>query len=401
MGLILLIIELVVVAYFIYVGLYTFVFGLASNFYRSKFDHPVKTKSKFAVLIPGYKEDEVIIDVAKQAIQQNYPADRFDVIIIADSFKQATLDQLKDLSLITEVVSFEKSTKVKALNKVLAKIGSRHDYDYAVILDADNVMEQGFLERMNTLHQKGFKAIQGRRAAKNDVTTLAFLDGLSEDINNNIYGKGSIVLNCSSSLKGSGMSFDFELLRQELAAMDSIGGFDRELELRLVNRGVNVYYAAQAIVKDEKVEKSEVFENQRKRWISSQYHYLKAYFGDGIKAGLRGKFALFNSIILRNLQLPRLLNIGLVNVILLITIFIYFYFPVLHMSIWIYILLAFLVDIGVVLAISREYLNFRLLKSIFLLPGIFFKMLLLMFKLKGANKKFIHTPHGAGSDNKS
>jgi hypothetical protein len=27
------------------------------------------------------------------------------------------------------------------------------------------------------------------------------------------------------------------------------------------------------------------------------------------------------------------------------------------------------------------------------IPVIFFTMLLLLFKLKGANKKFIHTPH--------
>jgi cellulose synthase/poly-beta-1,6-N-acetylglucosamine synthase-like glycosyltransferase len=197
------------------------------------------------------------------------------------------------------------------------------------------------------------------------------------------------------------MSFDFELLRTELAVMDSIGGFDRELELRLVSRGYKVYYAADAVVKDEKVEKSEVFENQRKRWISSQYHYLKAYFGEGVKAGLKGDFALFNSIILRNLQLPRLLNIGLVNVILLLSIFFHLYLPVLNLNIWIYVLVAFLVDMGVLMAISREYLTLRLLKSIILLPGIFFKMLLLMFKLKGANKKFIHTPHGTGSDNKA
>ena len=401
MSIVIFLIESIIIVYFLYVGLYTFIFGLFSNFYRSKFDQVASQKAKFAVLIPGYKEDQVIIEVAKQAIEQNYPKEKFDVIIIADSFKKSTLDQLDQLNLITEIVTFEKSTKVKALNTVLAKMGEHHAYDYAVILDADNVMDAGFLEKMNALHQQGYAAIQGKRAAKNDLSTLAFLDGLSEDINNNIYGRGSVVLNCSSSLKGSGMSFNFELLRTELAQMDSIGGFDRELELRLVQKGIKVYYAADAVVRDEKVEKSEVFENQRRRWISSQYHYLKAYFWQGLKAGFTGKFAEFNSIFLRNLQLPRLLNIGLVNLILILSLILYFNSSILNLNIWLYVIVAFLLNFGVALAISKEYLNFRLIKSIILLPGIFLKMLLLMFKLKGANKKFIHTPHGTGTNNHS
>ncbi|GAA5034648.1 glycosyl transferase [Marivirga lumbricoides] len=389
-----LIFELIVVAYFLYVGLYTFMFGFASHFYRSKATKASTAKGRFVVLIPGYKEDGVIVSVAKDAVKQNYPQDKFDIVVIADSFQQETLKQLAELPIHTEIVSFEKSTKVKALNEVLGRIGDGSGYDYAVILDADNLMDESFLERMNTLHQQGFKAIQGRRAAKNDMSTLAYLDGLSEDINNNIYGKGSVALGCSSSLKGSGMSFSFALLKSELAQMASIGGFDRELELRLVKQGVKVYYSENAVIRDEKVEKNEVFENQRKRWISSQYHYLRLYFTEGLAALFKGNFVLFNSIILRNIQLPRLLNIGLVNFILVLAIVLTAVFSVLQIQLGLYILVAVLVDVGVFLAISKEYLNGRLVKSIILLPGIFLKMLLLMFKLKGANKKFIHTPHG-------
>jgi hypothetical protein len=45
-------------------------------------------------------------------------------------------------------------------------------------------------------------------------------------------------------------------------------------------------------------------------------------------------------------------------------------------------------------AIPGRLYNMHLLKSVFLVPVIFFKMMLLMFRLKGANKTFIHTPHG-------
>ncbi len=61
--------------------------------------------------------------------------------------------------------------------------------------------------------------------------------------------------------------------------MTSVGGFDRELEILLLTRGIPVVYYKDAGVYDEKVQKTAVFENQRKRWIASQYRYLAKYFG--------------------------------------------------------------------------------------------------------------------------
>jgi hypothetical protein len=42
---------------------------------------------------------------------------------------------------------------------------------------------------------------------------------------------------------------------------------------------------------------------------------------------------------------------------------------------------------------GRQY-NKNLLRSVLLVPVIFFRMIMLMLRLKGANKSFIHTPHG-------
>jgi cellulose synthase/poly-beta-1,6-N-acetylglucosamine synthase-like glycosyltransferase len=386
------VIEYILIIYALYVSIYTFVLGGSSIFYKRPSYLYNKPKSKFAVLIPAYKEDGVIISVAQDALEQDYPAELYDVVVIADSLKPETLIKLHALPIKCIEVSFEKSTKVKALNKALSSLSN--DYDYAVILDADNLMESKFLAKIEELHvQKGFQAIQGQRASKNDDTTLSFLDGLSENINNNIYGKGSVVLNMSASLKGSGMSFDFNLLKDNLAEMESIGGFDRELELRLVQGGHKVYYAHNAIVKDEKVEKTEVFENQRKRWISSQYFYLRKFFWKGIGAFFTLRITLFNSIVLRNLQLPRLINIGLINLLGILAIAINSVNQLFNADLW--LLNIILLDLGVMLSISREYYSFKLVKSVFMLPVIFLKMFGLLFKLKGANKKFIHTPHGS------
>src|SRR5690606_18533657 len=97
---------------------------------------------RVAVLIPAYKEDGVIVDAARHALEQSYPADHFDVVVIADSLQRGTLERLAQLPIKVIQVSFERSTKVKALNRAMEVLGD--DYDCALVLDADNIMERHF-----------------------------------------------------------------------------------------------------------------------------------------------------------------------------------------------------------------------------------------------------------------
>ena len=118
--------------------LYIFVYAVAGLFYRQP-PYPVKPMLlKIAVLIPGYKEDEVIVEVAKEGLLQDYPQDYYDIIIIADSFQPETITSLKTLPIQVIEVKFDKSTKSKALNKAMERLPS--GYEIAVILDADNLM---------------------------------------------------------------------------------------------------------------------------------------------------------------------------------------------------------------------------------------------------------------------
>lgn len=383
------IIEVVLLSYFGYVSLYSFILAIAGLLYKSRRAPEARTRRRVAVLIPAYKEDAVITEVAAQALQQNYPTDFFDVVVIADTLQPATLKKLAALPIKVVEVNFEKSTKVKALNRAMEVIGD--DYDCALVLDADNVMERDFIHSMNNLFDLGYRAIQARRDPKNENTSMALLDGLSETINNFIYRQGNVALGLSASLNGSGMMFDYHVFKETMAEMDSIGGFDRELELKLLHRDIKVYFAKNVIVYDEKVASQQVFERQRKRWISSHFHYLSKYFLEGWQQLFRGNMAFFNSAVLRNIQLPRLLNLGLLSVTIVLSFvfstFLYFS-PILWLS------LLGLNVLAILFAIPARRYNRKLLVSIVLLPRLFVKMFLLLFKLKNANKSFIHTPHG-------
>lgn len=383
-----LLIELLFLCYFGYVVSYTTIFSFGGLLLYKIPEQIENAPRKFCVLIPCYKEDLVILDVARKALEQSYSRTNYTVVVIADSLQPATLAALRELPIRVVEVHFESSTKVKSLNAALQSLPP--EYDYAVILDADNVMEFTYLEKMNKSLSPQVRAIQGQRKPKNQNNSLAILDGVSEAINNHIYRQGSVALGLSSSISGSGVVFDFQLIRQKLGGMDSVGGFDRELEVLLLSDGIKVAYHKEAIVLDEKVSKSKTFQNQRKRWISSQYIYLRKYFSAGMRALLKGNFTFFNSTVLRNIQLPRLINIGLLT---FLTLILYFVRQDLFFGYGIWLVFFAFNTISILLAVPREFYTRKLALAFLKLPFLFLNMLLLLFKLKGANKKFIHTPH--------
>jgi len=137
--------QTIVWIYLAIIGLYLLVFALASLLPLKNDIFGDDTPKKIAVLIPGYKEDNIIVDIARLALKQNYPPEFYDVVIIADSFKPETIEALRQLPVKVIEVSFDVSTKAKALTEAVKQIPT--DYDLCVILDADNVMEADFLKK--------------------------------------------------------------------------------------------------------------------------------------------------------------------------------------------------------------------------------------------------------------
>ena len=377
------ILSCVLGVYLTLASVYMFIFAIASQRPKTKSELSNISEQSIAVFIPAYKEDAVIFNVARLALNQNYS--NFDVYVIADSLQPSTLKQLSTIPVRVIEVSFEKSTKVKALKTAMDLI--KRDYEIALILDADNIMEKQFLRIINEEYSKGYKVIQARRVAKNMNSNFAVLDAVSEAINYNIYNQGQINLGFSARLVGSGMAFNYDLFKQLIYDAKAVGGFDKEMELNLLKEGEYIHYIHNAILWDEKVTKGSVFGRQRTRWVSAQFYYLKVHIWSAIKGlFVKGNIDYFNKLCQMALP-PRLL----IPVFLLIGCIVhYFVMPQLFV-IW---ALGFTANfIANLISTPRYMINKKLLKSAFSLPSAFIIMVFAMFKLRGANKTFIHTPH--------
>ncbi len=354
----------------------------------------VTKRNKFAIFMPSYKGDEVILNTAKEVLKQDYDKALFDVVVIADSLKPETILELRKSPIIVVEVNFENSTKGKSLNAGIKAVQTNH-YDYAVILDIDNVMEPFYLTKLNERLQLGQQVIQTHRAAKNEDTQFSVLDGISEEVNNHIFRKGHKTVGLSAALIGSGKALKYPLFVEIMSEITAVGGFDKEMEILLISRRINIDYADDIIVYDEKVQFAEIFQNQRRRWMSAQLVFMRKYALKGIIKSIITFNIDYLDKCIQLILLPRVINLGLTGLMILS----YFLNP------WFgkFFLFTLIAQI-IVLLIStpKKYFNEKGLSSMARLPYGFFLMFMNLFKLRGANKKFIHTPHStAQKENKN
>ncbi len=343
---------------------------------------------KIAVLVPAYKEDTVILDSVRANLKQDYPRDRFDIIVIADQFQPHTLAALAELPVRVLPVSFTVSTVTRALCAALDSLPD-NSYDLVVVADADNHLAPDFLSRVNAAFANGWRAIQGHRVAKNLDTRVALLDAVSEEINNHITRKGYRAAGLSATIIGSGIAVDLGLMKQAMAGLTTIGGFDKELAMKLAIGGHKIGYLKDAYVYDEKVAKRAVFEQQRTRWIAAQWQFVADYFRLGMGQLFRGQW-LSGLKLVQEMALPKVLLLGLLGFFFGISLLVGYVPMTLTLG---GLLLLF---VGSLLLSVPGYLwqklSFRDLGVVF---SLMFSFLKAAINMRRAFKSFMHTPHNA------
>ena len=369
--------------------LYLLVYSIASRKkYRCMSSSTAGRNLRFAVLIPAYGEDGVIEECVRACLVQQYPASCYDTVVISDHMQPQTNARLSTLPIRLIEVHFRQSTKVKALNVAMRTLET--NYDIALVLDADNLIPPTYLDQLNrTFANPAVEVVQTHRVAKNLNNDMALLDAVSEEINNSIFRLGHVNLGMSAALIGSGMAFRYPLFRSVMAKMKAVGGFDRELELRLLYAGKRFYYMQDTYVYDEKIQSRADFSRQRRRWISAQLHYAGMFSKYLPRAVWRGRWDFCDKLF-QQYSVPRLLLLGFTFLCAIVFSFVYSACDVKWWGLFASLVAALL------LAVPACYYNCRLFSALLSVPHVFWVMFLNVFRLRGANKRFIHTRHGVG-----
>lgn len=369
---------------------YLLFYAIASKFYHPKQYPETKDRKRFVVLFPAYRADNVILSSVVSFLEQDYPAEYYDVIVIADHMENSTCEQLRLTGVQVLVATYQNSSKAKALALAINSINVS-SYDMVVIMDADNTTTPNFLSELNKASVAGIRAIQAHRTAKNLNTEIALLDAASEEINNGIFRNGHVAIGFSCALIGSGMAINADWFARHVEKLQTAGE-DKELEALLQRERIYIEYLAEVNVYDEKTQKKEVIQQQRKRWIATQFGSLRAALPDLPKAFLNGNFSYVDKILQWMLP-PRLIQLAAVlSLTILATIVAPFMggLPGLALKWWI---LIFAQIIAMLLPLPASLANRQMLKALMRMPMLVIKMTANLFHLKGVNKKFIHTEH--------
>lgn len=302
--------------------LYLGIFAIASFISRAHESPRTKKQNRIVVLIPSYKQDNVIEQTVISVLSQAYPQRMFDVTVISDHQSEMTNMRLAQYPITLLTPNFAESTKAKSLQYAILNLPEFKIYDIVLILDADNIIEQDYLQKVNDAFEiAATKAIQTHRISKNRDTTVARLGAIFEEINNAIFRRGHINLGLSSALAGSGTAYDFNWFKANVMKAKTAGE-DKELEALLLRQEIFIDYFEDIYVYGEKQRTTTKLNQQRGRWVTQQFQNVIRNIKFLPGAIFRKQYDLADKII-QWMLLPRTTMMGIMILMSIILPFIY------------------------------------------------------------------------------
>lgn len=303
--------------------LYMAVYAVASLFEKSSVLNKAKIQNRIVVLIPSYKQDKVIEHTVISILGQVYPQRLFDVVVISDHQSEMTNMRLAQYPITLLTPDFAVSTKAKSLQFAILNLPEFKIYDIVLVLDADNLVNQNFLTEVNDAFETAAtKAIQLHRISRNRDTAAARMGSIFEEINNNIFRRGHIIMGVSAALAGSGTAYDFTWFKTNIMKVKTEGE-DKELEALLLRQGYFIDYFDHILVYGEKQRTTTKMNEQRGRWATQQIHN----FFHNIKflpAALFNKQYDWADKIIQWMLVPRTSMMGIIMLMGIFLPFIYF-----------------------------------------------------------------------------
>lgn len=274
------IVDITVILY----GLYFIVTGLCAFKRQKKVIREYKPKNKIAVLIAARNEGKVIGNLIDSLNKQNYPKELYDVYVIPNN---CTDD--------TEIVAQNKGAKIIDCNIKVSSKGEalKHAFDYMLrendvydafcVFDADNVVHNNFLSRMNDTLCEGFKVAQGYRDSKNPYDSwISSCYSLFYWTQNYFFNQARMNLGWSASINGTGFMVSAEVLKNN--------GFntitmteDIEFAAQCACNNERIAFVKDAITYDEQPTTFLQSWKQRKRWSMGTMQCFISYFKPLIK----------------------------------------------------------------------------------------------------------------------
>ena len=234
-------------------------------------------RRRFAILVPAHDEEASIGRLLASARALEYPADRFDVYVVADNCSDRTAEVARAAGALVEE-RFDQDSRGKgyALRWLLTRLRERGArYDAYVVIDADTVVAPNLLSRLDARFEAGSQVIQVYYTVLNvgesPVSALRFA-ALAAVHYLRPLGRARLGLSCG--LKGNGMAFLAPVLEQHGWEWFTLAE-DVELHLALVAAGLKVDFVPETTVLADMPVTLDQAESQNERWERGRLEMLR------------------------------------------------------------------------------------------------------------------------------
>lgn len=298
-------------------GLYYFVTAL--NAYRKIPKIPESgEKKRFAVIIPARNEGGIIGGLIDSLNEQNYPRDKFDIIVVPNN----CIDNTEEIARERGAKIMECRRKVKSKGEVLSEIFDRmtkdeaEKYDAVLIFDADNLVHPDFISKMNDALVSGAMVAQGYRDSKNPSDTwISGCHSVYYYIVNGFFNKARMALGWSAALNGTGFMISMEVLRNHEFRTYSMTEDIEYSSIVISQYKERIVWVPEAITYDEQPLLFSESVTQRRRWTVGTVQCFKRYAASLLKNTFSDKSAsCFDMFVLYSA--PYMQIVGLVPLIM-------------------------------------------------------------------------------------
>lgn len=271
------------------IALYLMALTVAALLGRGKLPAAGPAIRRFAILIPAHNEAQLIGRALRNLNQLDYPADRFDVCVVADNCSDLTAVTAIALGAdVYERLDNLRQGKGYALRWLIQQLqGKGRAYDAFVVLDADSIVSHNFLRRMDARMEAGSAVIQAYyqvlNAGDSQLTGLRYA-ALAALHYLRPLGRAALRLSCG--LKGNGMCFSAAVLERFGWRWFTLAE-DVEFHLALVSEGIRVDFAPEASVLADMPISFEQANSQNQRWEQGRIVLLKQWIPGLLLDGLK------------------------------------------------------------------------------------------------------------------
>ena len=253
--------------------------------------------NRFAIIGCAHNEETVIGKLVESVLATSYPKNMYDIYVICDNCNDGTADAVRRSGGIAmERHDTEKRGKGFGLEWMFAHLSKWHDegnqYDAYIVLDADNLVNEKYLDEVNEKLNEGNEILQTYLGCKNPKDTwISKCYSMAYWLSNSNYQHAHSSIGLSAQMGGTGMVLRPSVLKDIGWRTDSL---TEDLVLTAnytLKRNKPCIWVHNARLYDEKPLKMKMSVKQRTRWMQGHMKAMTEYAPKLILSGIK-KFSL-------------------------------------------------------------------------------------------------------------